>query len=402
VDIILGGAIPDRPPEMSNDKFQMSNEYKEWEKRHSKVIKAGGLYVIGTERHEARRVDNQLRGRSGRQGDPGESRFYLSLEDDLMRIFGGEQIASVMDRLKLPEDQPIENALVTKVIAQSQDKVEGFHFDQRKRLVEYDDVANQQREIVYKLRRRILESKDVKEEVLEKLNKQLENVIGITWPEYEPKADYEKLVIGFSELIPFDDLSRERIKNQISKVKDKERLRETLEKIVHDTHSAREKQVGEEVMRQIERHAYLTTIDHLWIDYIDRIDSLRESVMLRAYGQRDPLIEFKNEAFTSFEDLLEKIDSELTKRVFRMQVVSQGTGIPLSQARTNVDASDSTGLVDTSADMTAATGEKAFAGQPTSTDHSSQITKRKLGRNDPCWCGSGNKFKRCHYPQLSS
>jgi preprotein translocase subunit SecA len=402
VDIILGGAIPDRPPEMSNDKFQMSNEYKEWEKRHSKVIKAGGLYVIGTERHEARRVDNQLRGRSGRQGDPGESRFYLSLEDDLMRIFGGEQIASVMDRLKLPEDQPIENALVTKVIAQSQVKVEGFHFDQRKRLVEYDDVANQQREIVYKLRRRILESKDVKEEVLEKLNKQLENVIGITWPEYEPKADYEKLVIGFSELIPFDDLSRERIKNQISKVKDKERLRETLEKIVHDTHSAREKQVGEEVMRQIERHAYLTTIDHLWIDYIDRIDSLRESVMLRAYGQRDPLIEFKNEAFTSFEDLLEKIDSELTKRVFRMQVVSQGTGIPLSQARTNVDASDSTGLVDTSADMTAATGEKAFAGQPTSTDHSSQITKRKLGRNDPCWCGSGNKFKRCHYPQLSS
>ena len=372
VDIVLGG--------------QKVPENKNWKADHEKVVAAGGLYVIGTERHEARRVDNQLRGRAGRQGDPGESRFYLSLEDDLMRIFGGEQISGVMDRLKLPEDQPIENALVSKVIEQSQVKVEGFHFDQRKRLVEYDDVANQQRDIVYKLRRRILESKDVHEEILEKLNREVNNVVDFAWPENEPAADYEKLAVELSLLVPFDDASRERIKTQISKIKDKERVREALGKIVEETHKSREKQVGAELMRSIERHAYLTTIDHLWIDYIDHIDGLREGVMLRAYGQRDPLIEFKNEAFTMFEDLLAKIDTELARRVFRVQVVSQGTGIPLAQARTNVDTSDATGLVEEPADLAAKTGEPAFA-------------NKKLGRNDPCWCGSGKKYKFCHYPQ---
>lgn len=387
VDIVLGG-------------HKLDN--KNWESDHKKVVRAGGLYVLGTERHEARRVDNQLRGRSGRQGDPGESRFYLSLEDDLMRIFGGEQIAGVMDRLKLPEDQPIENVLVTKVIEQSQVKVEGFHFDQRKRLVEYDDVANQQREIIYKLRRRILESDNVKEEVLEKLNRQLEDIINVSWPEYEPKADYGKLAIEFSELIPFDEASRERIKNTLSKISDKEKMKETLEKIVEETHKAREKQVGEEVMRQVERHAYLTTIDHLWIDYIDRIDSLREGVMLRAYGQRDPLVEFKNEAYTSFESLLDKIDKELAGRIFRVQVISQSTGIPLAQARTNVDTTDNTGLVDVAADVTAAAGQSAF-GHSRETGAAEDTPGRgKLGRNDPCWCGSGKKWKRCHYPQLPS
>lgn len=377
VDIVLGGH---------------KSENKNWEKEHEKVIKTGGLYVIGTERHEARRVDNQLRGRSGRQGDPGESRFYLSLEDDLMRIFGGEQISGVMDRLKLPEDQPIENALVSKVIEQSQVKVEGFHFDQRKRLVEYDDVANQQRDIVYKLRRRILESKDVKIEVLEKLKKETDYIVDVAWPESEPKADYEKLAVELSELVPFDDVSRDKIKNQISKIKDKEKVRETLGKIVEETHKSREKQVGEELMRQIERHAYLTTIDHLWIDYIDHIDGLREGVMLRAYGQRDPLIEFKNEAFTMFENLLGKIDTELARRVFRVQVMTQGTGIPLAQARTNVDVSDMTGLAESTADRLQITEN---SGSQNAVDH-----KHKIGRNDPCWCGSGKKWKKCHYPQL--
>ena len=165
VDIVLGGAAPDRKSGESNKKYESSKEYKRWKELHEKVVAAGGLHVIGTERHEARRVDNQLRGRSGRQGDPGSSRFYLSLEDDLMRIFGGEQISGMMDRLNLPEDQPIENALISRAIEQAQVKVEGFHFDIRKRLVEFDDVANQQRDIIYKLRRRVLDSADVKEEV---------------------------------------------------------------------------------------------------------------------------------------------------------------------------------------------------------------------------------------------
>ncbi len=384
VDIVLGGAIPDRPGELSYEEYKKSKAYQKWQEEHEKVVNAGGLYVLGTERHESRRIDNQLRGRSGRQGDPGESRFYLSLEDDLMRIFGGEQISGVMDRLHLPEDQPIENALVSRVIEQSQVKVEGFHFDQRKRLVEYDDVANQQRDIVYKLRKRVLESKDVKDEVMEKIENETSQIVSFSWPENSEKADYDKLVVEFSELVPFDEPSRERLKAAFSKINDREKLVEAVKKVVRETHASREKELGADLMRQIERHSYLTTIDHLWMDYIDRIADFQEGVKLRSYAQRDPLVDFKNEAFNMFETLLNKIDSELSRRIFRVQVVSGGTGIPLSQAKTNVDTADSTGLVDESADMTAATGEPAFA--------------KKMGRNDPCWCGSGKKWKHCHYP----
>ncbi len=314
VDIVLGGASPDRVSGISNDKFQMSNEYKRWEKLHEEVIRAGGLYVIGTERHEARRVDNQLRGRSGRQGDPGASRFYLSLEDDLMRIFGGEQISGIMDKLNLPEDQPIENGLIGRAIEQSQVKVEGFHFDIRKRLVEFDDVANQQREIVYGLRKRILESDDVKEEVVEKLKHQVEKLMLMTTSEIDNKIDYERLVVGLADIIPFDDASIKNIESQISSLKSKEEVQNFLESVLMDVYSNREKEVKDSTMRQIEKHAYLGSIDHLWMDHIDHIDDLREGVNLRGYGQRDPLVEFKNEAYTLFENLIEKIDEEHSMR----------------------------------------------------------------------------------------
>jgi preprotein translocase subunit SecA len=335
VDIVLGG----------------SKDHKNWDELHEKVVKAGGLHVIGTERHEARRVDNQLRGRGGRQGDPGSSSFYLSLEDDLMRIFGGEQISGLMDRLKLPEGQPIENALISKAIEQAQVKVEGFHFDIRKRLVEFDDVANQQRDIIYKLRRRILESKNVKDEVLEKLRKRL-------------SAD------TLFEIIPFDDVSRKRIETEFEKEGNKE---EFLEKILADIYAKREKDLGESMMREVEKYAYLGSIDHLWMDHIDHIDDLREGVSLRGYGQRDPLIEFKNEAFSLFENLVNRIDEELSHRIFRIGVAVPQPEIPLAQARENIDTSDMIGVV-----------------EPKS---------KKIGRNDPCWCKSGKKWKHCHYPQ---
>ena len=231
VDIVLGGAMPDRKPDIAQDKYEKSQEFKKWKEAHEKVVKAGGLHVIGTERHEARRVDNQLRGRSGRQGDPGSSRFYLSLEDDLMRIFGGEQISSLMDRLKLPEDQPIENALVSRAIEQAQVKVEGFHFDIRKRLVEFDDVANQQRDIIYKLRKRILESSDVKEEVLGKLENQIDRILLTSWPPDEVKPDYERILVSFLDIAPFDDESIKRIKGELNKKGTKEEIKELLEKI---------------------------------------------------------------------------------------------------------------------------------------------------------------------------
>jgi preprotein translocase subunit SecA len=386
VDIVLGGAVPDRPEKMSQDKFKESPAYKRWQEAHEKVVNAGGLHVLGTERHESRRIDNQLRGRSGRQGDAGSSRFFLSLEDDLMRIFGGDAIGSIMNRLNLPEEQPIENSLVSRAIEQAQVKVEGFHFDIRKRLVEFDDVANQQRDIIYKLRRRILESKDLQKEVVEKLYQQVDRIILFSWPEFERAPDYEKVLVSFLDIVPFDEASIKRVKEELKKKTTKEEVKELLVKVINDVHAAREKQLGSEVMRQAEKYAYLGSIDHLWIDHIDHIDDLREGIGLRAYGQRDPLVEFKAEAYNMFEGLIDRIDEELSHRIFRIGVAMPQPEIPLEAARENIDRQDTTGLAG-NAEETAQSGEKAFSS-----------TSKKIGRNDPCWCGSGKKWKRCHYP----
>jgi preprotein translocase subunit SecA len=408
VDIVLGGALPTKESEVSREKYEKSKEYQKWKELHNKVIKAGGLHVVGTERHESRRIDNQLRGRSGRQGDPGSSRFYLSLEDDLMRIFGGERISGLMDRLRLPEDQPIENKLIGRAIEQAQVKVEGFNFDLRKNLVEYDDVANQQREIIYKLRKRVLESDDLKKEVLEKLRHQIDRVILYSWPVDKDKPSYEKIAVGLSDIIPFDEGSRKRIKNQLKKIKGEDiedrkvKIRELLVKVLEDTHKSREKQVGERIMRQMEKFAYLGSIDHLWIDHIDHIDGLREGVRLRGYAQRDPLVEFKNEAFALFEGLVDRSDEELSHRIFRIGVAQPRPEIPIEQARTNIDEVDAIGLAG-SADQTAETGKPAFSKPKRigSTSASSKSNK-KIGRNDPCPCGAVNpntgkpyKYKKC-------
>jgi len=392
VDIVLGGATPDRPAGIDNKKFESSTAYKKWKETHEKVVAAGGLHVIGTERHEARRVDNQLRGRAGRQGDAGSSKFYLSMEDDLMRIFGGEQISGIMDRLNLPEDQPIENGLIGRAIEQAQVKVEGFHFDIRKRLVEFDDVANQQRDIIYKLRRRILDSSDVKKEVQEKLDHQIEKTVLLGTSVADEKIDSERLAVGLADIIPFDDASLRNIKNQIENIKNEEEIKKFLSQVLADVYEKREKDLGERVMRDVEKYAYLGSIDHLWMDHIDHIDDLREGVTLRAYGQRDPLVEFKNEAYNLFEALVDKIDEELSHRIFRIGVAMPQPEIPLNLARENVDKSDTTGLSG-NADTTAVSGEPAFA-------------NKKISRNDPCWCGKTNsdgkpiKWKHCHYPKL--
>lgn len=368
VDIVLGGA---------------SEHNKNWKKDHEKVVKAGGLHVIGTERHESRRIDNQLRGRSGRQGDPGSSQFFLSLEDDLMRIFGGDQIKSLMDTLKIDESQPIENRLVSRAIESAQIKVEGFHFDTRKNLVDFDDVNNQQRDIIYKLRKRILETEDVKEEILEKLEFQIERILMTDLP----------VVPGLTDIVPFDDASRKALEGQVAKIKNKDKLKEFLIKVVRDVHASREKQVSPGVMRQIEKFAYLGAIDHLWIDHLDQIDDLKEGVRLRAYGQRDPLVEFKNEAYKLFETLIDRIDEEIAHRVFRIQAQPQQE-IPLTQAVENIDTSDNIGL----------TEQKGKTIYEDLSHKPKEVAK--VGRNDPCWCGKKDKagkpvkWKKCHYPQL--
>ncbi len=393
VDIVLGGAVPEKPDGVTNEKFKKSKEYKAWQDLHERVLKAGGLHVLGTERHESRRIDNQLRGRSGRQGDPGSSRFYLSLEDDLMRIFGGEQIKGIMDRLKLPEDQPIENSLVNRAIEQAQVKVEGFHFDIRKRLVEFDDVANQQRDIIYKLRRRVLESSNLKEEVLDKLRERIEGML----QSFEA-PDSEQVMVSFLEIVPFDDSSSKRIRKELEARNNIEEIKEFLFKVLEDVHKSREEQVGAEVMRQMERFAYLGAIDRQWMDHIDQINDLRESVELRRVGQKDPLVEFKNEAYTMFENLIARINEELARRLFRIGVSAPPSEIPLDKARENVDTTDMTGLAG-GADQALRTGQPAFA-SPGNQATNMLANHGKLGRNDPCWCGSGKKWKKCHYPTL--
>ncbi len=407
VDIVLGGAKPERKDGQSTKEYESTKAFKKWKESHEKVIEAGGLHVIGTERHESRRIDNQLRGRSGRQGDPGSTRFYLSLEDDLMRIFGGEQISSLMDRLKLPEDQPIENKLVSRAIEQAQVKVEGFHFDARKNVVEYDDVANQQREIIYKLRNSILESDNVKEEILEKLDEQVSQIVKSISAVTEGKFDDDRCVIEFAEIVPFDEASRDRVRNELRKQKNDGDRIGFLQKVIRDVYASREKQIGERAMRQVEKYAYLGAIDHLWIDHIDYIDGLREGVRLRGYAQRDPKAEFKNEAFNAFESLLAKINEELSRRIFRIQVRVQPE-VSLSTARTNVDTSDMMGLAG-DADDAAAIGQPAFS-KTTSQHIQSALDAKdkqskktvKIGRNDPCPCGAVNpntgkryKYKKC-------
>jgi preprotein translocase subunit SecA len=344
VDIILGGSPVGRPE-------------REWQKEHAAVVRLGGLHVMGTERHESRRIDNQLRGRSGRQGDPGSSRFFISLDDEIMRLFGGEQIKKAMEFLKIPEDQPIEHRMISKSIEQAQVKVEGFNFDRRKQVVEYDDVMNKQREIIYKRRNQILMGEgSLREEILGKMK--------TNWREWE-------------EIVPFDDRSRREIKKRMEGLASEGECQALGEKILSDIYDQREKQVGGSVMREMERFVYLMSIDRLWVDHLDMMDDLREGIGLRGYGQQDPLVEYKKEAYASFERLMGAIDGEVVRRLFRVQA---GPMLPPTmpvEVQTNVDVTDKMGL----------------AQKPV-------VRKNKIGRNDPCWCGSGKKWKRCHYPQV--
>src|SRR3989344_2684963 len=324
VDIILGGEPPTDKLGRPNQK---GKEWERWKKAHDEVVGLGGLHIVGTERHEARRIDNQLRGRSGRQGDPGSSRFFVSLEDDIMRLFGGEQIAKIMTAFKLPEDTPIEHGMVSKAIENAQVKVETHNFDIRKHLVEYDDVANKQREIIYGARREILKSisdegkaKELKEDLLSKIKKEVENLILINFPEEGQKADYEKIIKEFATIVPFDEVSQKKLLEDSSKIKDPQKLVEFLDNLAVKVYEDREKSLSEKVARDIEKFVSLSVEDTLWIEHLDTLEDLREGIGLRAAGQRDPLVEYKQEAFSLFEKLMVSIDYEIVHRIYKVQV----------------------------------------------------------------------------------
>ncbi|MBM3205302.1 preprotein translocase subunit SecA [Candidatus Shapirobacteria bacterium] len=386
VDIVLGGS-------------KEGQEIQKWQKEHQEVVKLGGLHVIGTERHESRRIDNQLRGRSGRQGDPGSSRFFVSLQDDVMRLFGGEQIANLMGMLRIPEDQPIEHNLVSKAIQQAQVKVEGFNFDMRKRVVEYDDVMNKQREIIYGKRQRILESTgednlELKKEIQGNMTGYATNLVKTFSLQASEKVDSEQIVNGFCEILPLDSGSQGRLKDQIEKINSSQEIIEMLNKILTEAYESREKQVTSAVMREIEKFVWLQSIDRLWIDHLDAMENLREGVGLRGYGQQDPSVEYKKEAFASFEGLIKMIEQEAIKRLFRVQVAQKPT-VP-QNTQTNIDVQDNMGLK-----------QSAFQQQSTrATTSASHVSQKNPGRNDPCPCGKTDpktgkpiKYKKCCYPK---
>ncbi|OQX50627.1 preprotein translocase subunit SecA [candidate division CPR3 bacterium 4484_211] len=302
------------------------------------VKELGGLHVIGTERHEARRIDNQLRGRAGRQGDPGSSRFFVALDDDLMRVFGGDRIAKMMERFNFPEDLPIEHPLITKSLETAQKKVESYNFDIRKHLVEYDDVINKQREIIYRLRRKILEKKSLKETILKKLAGKNKNSAS----QISPKPSSE-------------------------------------ESSAQKAYLAKEQELGPETMRKLERAIYLSTLDQLWMDHIDAIDELRRGIQLRGYAQKDPLVEFKNEAFSMFKQLMERINTEAVERILKVEIIPQVQSTPAITLK-NLSLHQDTPIPSPA---------------PVSTSPSTKPSSKKVGRNDPCPCGSGKKYKHC-------
>lgn len=397
VDIVLGG---ESPKASDGQDLVGTKAYEAWQKKHDEVVSLGGLYVVGTERHESRRIDNQLRGRSGRQGDPGRSKFFVGLDDEIMRLFGGETISGIMTRFNMPEDVPLQHSIVSKSIESAQSKVERFNFDIRKHLVEYDDVLNKQREIIYKRRRNVLDSvKDnslsLKEDILEKIAAANAEIVTVSESLEENTLPNEKIVGEFSTMIPFDEASQKQLAKQLDTIKSLEEKIEFLSKISNGLYEKREKDTGEELMRTIERFVVLGSIDSLWTDHLDAIDNLREGIGLRGYGQKDPLVEYKNEAFTMFENLINAIDDEIVHRVYRIQVATQ-PHIHNDHATPNTPESEvSEGKKKSPTAKTPPVAKPEPNGQES---NQTLLSKKKIGRNDPCWCGSGKKYKRCHYP----
>ena len=355
------------------------------------VTDVGGLHIIGTERHESRRIDNQLRGRAGRQGDPGSSRFFISLEDDLMKIFGpaADRIGRLMDTLEV---EPIEHSWVAGSIAGAQKKVEGMHFDARKHVVEYDDVMNKQRQIVYEERRKVLEGADTRSNILTYVHDVIEKGIDAHCESrhYE-NWDMEGLVRYLSAYLPIEPGSQ--IPEEVL-VKGREALSEHLTAAATEAYESKIGEVGADLMPLVERDLMLRTIDWQWMEYLTQMEHFREGIGLRAYGQRDPLVEYKNEAFEMFNELRERIQGSIVAGIFRVQVQRNAPLAPPPPIVRQVLESgpgDPDGAVGSNG--APPTTRKAM---PIGVGAGSQEAAAKPGRNDPCWCGSGKKYKRCH------
>ena len=369
------------------------------DEEHAEVVKLGGLHIIGTERHESRRIDNQLRGRAGRQGDPGSSKFFLSLDDDLMRIFGSERIAAVMDKLGAEEGEVISHPFVSRAIGNAQRRVEARNFEIRKHLKEYDDVMNLQRNEIYGLRQRILKGEDVKNEILDQVAASLEEIVfkctasGKFPEDWNLAGLYGEIQTMFGVVYRIQD-------GQLNN-KTQDTLFDEIYKEVKARYDEKESRVGSNVMRQLERGVFLMVIDNLWKDHLYEMDHLKSGVQYRAYGQKNPLYEYQFEALKAFKELRDVIAREVSSFIYRVEAVSQEDRMGLERSTTvhgEFDIFSSGGKEESPAAQPA----PATAGRPAATRTGADAkpmpirVDRQIGRNDPCWCGSGKKFKKCH------
>jgi len=399
-DIVLGGSIEPQILKMREDETIAPEERQrqidvlraDWQERHDAVVKAGGLHIVGTERHESRRIDNQLRGRAGRQGDPGSSRFYLSLEDPLLRIFGGERLSGIMQRLKMPEGEPIEHTIVNRSIAKAQNRVESRNFDIRKQLLEYDDVANDQRRVIYQQRNELLESEDVAETI----GNMIRGEVDATFKRHVPPESVEEQwdIPGLESTLASEYQLTVPVREWLKAEPDLDdaALRERIDKLALDAWHGKQAAVGTELMRQFERSLMLQTLDHHWREHLASLDHLRQGIHLRGYAQKNPKQEYKREAFELFSDMLDRIKQDVVRVVLTVQVRSEADvqAVEPEPAVSNVQYQH--------ADYDQALAGNNGEGGDTAVAVAPPFVRagEKVGRNDPCPCGSGKKYKHCH------
>ena len=370
----------DKAPEEYRQRFEemLTGYNRVCADERERVIIAGGLHILGTERHESRRIDNQLRGRAGRQGDPGSSRFYLSLEDDLMRIFGADRIQGIMSRLGMEEGVPIEHGLVTRAIENAQKKVEAHNFDIRKHLLEYDDVMNKQREVIYNQRREVLKSEDLKQDVLEMAEGLADEILSRYGDKELHPADWD--VIGLREGLHHQFNLRVDFKTEELDHLTVDGLAEMVTQKVTEAYRDKEKRFGAPMLRQLEKLIMLQTIDSLWKDHLLNMDHLKEGIGLRGYGQKNPLQEYQKEGFEMFEEMIHRVQEDVVQKLFTVEIAreSMANDIEMQQPRPQRMV-------------------MSHASENVETGHGSQAKRHseKVGRNDPCPCGSGRKYKRC-------
>ncbi len=402
-------------------------KYQQYYKEHKtetdaeaeQVRAAGGLYIIGTERHESRRIDNQLRGRSGRQGDPGQSRFFLSCDDDLMRIFGGDRMAAILDRMNIEEDQPIESKMLTNIVESSQQKVESRNFAIRKSVLDYDDVMNRQREIIYGQRNQVLDGEDVHDTVVKMVTDTIENNVNMFCADDMDKDNWN--LAGLNELYRnwlISDSNKFSFTPEELADTYKEDIVKTLQDRALAMYEENERLVGSDAMREMERIYLLKTVDTYWMEHIDNMDQLKQGIRLRAYGQRDPVVEFRIEGFDMFDEMIETIRQETArlilvapKRVFEIQkkreeleakrreMEEKAAAAHQVILKTEEDRKPKPSAVELGLKREQVAKPVEFSGDGTvSTNRTVVNKKKKPGPNDPCWCGSGKKYKKCHKP----